>query len=161
MSRMRFDTALVCLNGHVVNPKFHGIPGFNAGHCSDCGEETIFECPECGEEVRGGVHEVVSSRPNQPPPYCHSCGQPYPWTERKLKAVEELVEELDGLSPDERQLLAKDIRDVTVEGPRTMVAAAQLKRLLAKGRGYAAKAIVRELDEVAVEKARDILAGQL
>ena len=37
------------------------------------------------------------------PSFCPDCGEPYPWTEAKLKAAQELTDLNEDLSPEERE----------------------------------------------------------
>ena len=76
---------------------------------------------------------VVPPPYKSPPSYCHACGKPYPWTALKLEAAKELVEELDGLDAEERQLLKQSLDDLVTDSPKTEVAGLRFKRLMKKG----------------------------
>lgn len=76
---------------------------------------------------------VVPPSYNSPPSYCRACGKPYPWTALKLEAAKELVEELDGLDAEERQLLKQSLDDLVTDSPKTEVAGLRFKRLMKKG----------------------------
>ena len=85
------------------------------------------------------------------PIFCPDCGKPYPWTEAKLKAAQELADELDNLSPEERDLLKKSLDDIMLDTPQTIVAATRFKKIAAK----AGKATVKELRKLVVDIASE------
>jgi hypothetical protein len=66
------------------------------------------------------------------PSYCHFCGTPYPWTVLKLEAAKEMAEELDELSPEEKEKLKDSLDDLTVNTPKTNLAVTRTKKLLGK-----------------------------
>lgn len=75
----------VCLNGHKITSNYDSAPEFRQSKCDKCGSDTIHECPECGEPIRGEYHvEGVTSLMAGPDPkdYCHKCGEPYPWVDQ-------------------------------------------------------------------------------
>ncbi|MFC1933668.1 DUF2321 domain-containing protein [Chloroflexota bacterium] len=74
------------------------------------------------------------------PSFCPDCGKPYPWTEAKIKAAQELADELDELTSEERELLKKSIDDIIRDTPQTTVAVNRFKRLVAKAGKPAADA---------------------
>ena len=74
------------------------------------------------------------------PIFCPDCGRPYPWTEAKLKAAQELSDELDNLSPEERSLLKKSLDDIVRDTPQAPVAVTRFKRLVTKAGKPAADA---------------------
>jgi len=91
-----YDTQQVCLNGHQITANYHRSPEFRNDFCNICGEKTIFTCPKCNSEIRGDHHEdgvcIIGFR-TMVPDYCHKCGTPYPWTEkRKIKGLGRLPE---------------------------------------------------------------------
>ena len=76
--------------------------------------------------------------------FCPNCGKPYTWTEAALKAAQELSDELENLSPEERDLLKKSIDDIVRETPQATVAVSRFKRLVAKA-GPVAADMYREI----------------
>jgi len=90
------------------------------------------------------------------PIFCPDCGKPYPWTEKNLKAAQDLADEVDNLSPEERSLLKKSLDDIVRDTPQTPVAVTRFKKLVAKAGPVAAdgfrKILVDVLSE-AVKKA--------
>ncbi|MFC4797756.1 DUF2321 domain-containing protein [Neobacillus sp. GCM10023253] len=129
-----YDTAQVCLNGHVFNSTSIKFPKPNQNFCGACGADIISKCAECGEEIRGKLHTpgvTVVGRWN-PPSYCHHCGKPFPWIAEKLNAAKELAELLDNLTPEEQEQLKMSLDDLIKDGPRTVVAQTRFKRILSK-----------------------------
>ena len=165
MSDGWYDTAQICINGHTVNLMSVSRPEHNRKFCDRCGAPTITKCQNCNVSINGFYHEgtadefdiegMIEEIVNPPPnithdyttvqSFCHDCGKPYPWTEAILKAAKELSEELDNLSPEERNLLKKSIDDIVRETPQTTVAVSRFKRLVAKA------------EPVAVDMYREIL----
>src|SRR5262245_59758433 len=128
------DIAQICLNGHVINSSTKEYPQFSKKFCKDCGAATITQCVHCNAEIQGTYHVpdslFIGSLPM--PAFCSDCGSPYPWTESKLQAARELANELDGLSPSERESLAKTLDDLVKDTPNTPVAATRFKKIVAK-----------------------------
>lgn len=98
----------ICKKGHQQN-------NYDTNYCPQCGENVISKCDSCSSIIRGGYvdqevkydehdrqyfdDEFVAFDTKEIPNYCHSCGNPYPWTEKLLgecKLVLELQsEEID------------------------------------------------------------------
>lgn len=128
-----YDVALICKNGHVINESMHDNPEFNTKFCNECGAETINTCPRCGAEIRGrynveGVFDLTG-RTMEAPAYCYNCGKPYPWTEEKMKALEETVNLMDELTQDEKKDFIDSAKDITTDNPRTNLGALKLRNL--------------------------------
>ena len=96
-----YDVSQVCLNGHTITCNARRSPEFTQAFCSKCGEATVTACPECNEPIQGEYHVegVVALGFSDPPPpnFCHACGNPYPWTQRRLDAAKALAEEFENL----------------------------------------------------------------
>lgn len=136
-----YDIAQICLNGHVVNHSTQRRPEANRKHCSRCGAETITDCPRCNDSITGmsyGRGPAYYERPA----YCSSCGGAYPWTEARLKALEEFAEEQ--IAEEDRNRFADIIENLVSETPRTPLAVERMKKLLEKV-GPAASEMVRKL----------------
>ena len=46
------------------------------------------------------------------PAFCYKCGDPFPWTAAALRAAEDLADEMDALSDDEKESLKKTLPDL-------------------------------------------------
>lgn len=81
MNDSYYDTAQICLNGHVVNTMATSSPQSNQKHCAECGAQTITGCPACTAAIRGHYHMpgVIGFLDYQKPAYCHNCGNAFPW----------------------------------------------------------------------------------
>ncbi|MCA9804975.1 MAG: DUF2321 domain-containing protein, partial [Cyanobacteria bacterium HKST-UBA02] len=78
----RYDIALICLRGHVVNDASKAYPQHNEDFCSECGSPTFSKCSVCDEAIRGEykVDNVIGAFQYKRPDFCHACGSPYPWS---------------------------------------------------------------------------------
>lgn len=84
------DTAEVCLNGHVINANIKKNPTLRKKHCGICGEETITQCPLCGDSIHGRIiYENFEDKTVWGPPsnYCNNCGNPYPWFKKTAEEI--------------------------------------------------------------------------
>lgn len=169
MSDNWYDTAQICTNGHVINWASISKPENNKKFCDKCGAPTITNCQHCNAVIKGTYHEgrftldkhnrrireILDGLPSTRDynlglilrSFCPDCGEPYPWTEAKLKAARELADLLEELSPEEREILKKSFDDIVWDTPQTAVAATRFKKLCAK----AAKAATTA-GKVAAEK---------
>ena len=157
MSDGWYDTAQICTNGHVINTGSISYPENNSKFCDRCGAPTITNCPNCSAFIRGCYRGGVISFGYTPPSFCPHCGNPYPWTEARLKAAKELADELDNLSLEEQEMLKKSIDDIIRDTPQTPVAAKRFKRLVTKAGQVAAEGFKKILFDVASEAAKRII----
>ena len=180
MSDDWYDTAQICTNGHVINWMSISKPEYNRRFCDKCGAQAITNCQYCNAIIKGYYHkgrltmekyerrirEALDAIPDPMldynttltrPSFCPNCGKPYTWTEAKLKAAQELSDELDNLSPEERSLLKKSLDDIVRDTPQTTVAATRFKRLVAKAGKPAADAFKDILVDVLSETAKKII----
>jgi len=131
-----FDTALICLNGHMKNDCSKSWPQQNSPHCQECGAKTISQCPECKTDIRGKYHmpNVVdlTGHTAPVPKFCHHCGKAYPWTASSLSAARELIREAEGLTENERGILERSLDDLIRETPQTPVEVLRFKRFVTK-----------------------------
>ena len=128
-------TAQICLNGHVLTSSHKPAPGHEQKFCPRCGEAAVTRCESCQAEIRGryevpGVIDYTNTYAT--PGFCHSCGKPYPWTERRLQAAKELADELDELSETERLTLRNSLEDLIRDTPRTELAGIRFKKMMKK-----------------------------
>src|SRR5690606_24440218 len=120
MSDSFYDTAQICLNGHVINTMAASSPQSNQKHCAECGAQTITVCPDCNSPIRGYYHVpgVFGFFDFNRPGYCHNCGKPYPWTVASLEAARDLADELETLNAEERQQLKDSFPDLVRSTPK-------------------------------------------
>lgn len=149
--RASFDRAQVCLNGHLINSSSGDLPEFNEVFCSKCGAKTISFCPHCNAEIRGSLRGVVSTGEIDVPAFCSNCGRSYPWVESSLSAAKDLADELDELSPEDRQALKGSLEDLVRDTPKTQVAIARFKKIVPKAGRLAAEGLKKVLVDVATE----------
>lgn len=154
-----YRTAEVCLNGHHTTGNIETSPERRSRYCSKCGSETITQCPSCSVDIRGYhfAPGVIAVGSYSPPKYCHACGRPLPWTEGKISAAQELVEELEELSESERSTLKESILELTQDSPRTELASLRYKRLIAKSGKVVGQALNSVVASIATEGAKNLL----
>lgn len=153
-----FDTAQICLNGHVVNQMTKRYPEQNQKFCDKCGAQTITECSYCKIPIRGHLHAEHNYDFNYTPPrFCHNCGKPYPWTELKLKAAQELIDEAEKLTDTERTILKQSIDDLVKGTPNTQVAALRFKKYATKAGDVILGGLRDIMVDIASETAKKIL----
>lgn len=156
-----YDTAQICLNGHVITQVSQSAPEFRQEFCERCGEPTITVCRKCNTAIRG-LHHAGAGRPTvggpySPPGFCHDCGEPYPWTATALQAAQELADELDDLTDEERETLKNSLDDLVRDTPRTAVAATRFKKLVARAGPAVADALKEILVDVVSESAKKLI----
>jgi hypothetical protein len=97
-----YDVSQICLNGHTITRRAASSPEFTKKFCPKCSEETITTCPNCNQPIQGEFHVegvmAVSFEVPPPPSFCHNCGHPYPWTNRRIESARALADEFDELS---------------------------------------------------------------
>ena len=157
MSDSYYDTAQVCLNGHVISSFAASQPQSNQKFCAECGAGTITACPACSTSIRGNYHVpgVIGFFDYNKPAYCYNCGKPFPWTAASLEAASDLVDDLDTLSQEEKQQLKESFPDLVRDTPRTAVAESRFKRLTKKAGSetvWAMRSILIDVVSEAVKK---------
>lgn len=126
-----YDTALICKNGHVINDSVRENPLDNTPFCKECGAATIKSCLSCNAPIRGSYKNedfAYIGFYDNAPAYCHNCGNPYPWTAEKLKAIQEIMS-MGNLSEEDEDDFNKNLVDIVSETPRTKVAALKIKMM--------------------------------
>ncbi len=153
-----YDTAQICLNGHVINGAIRKYPEDNSAFCRTCGAQTITDCPNCNASIKGNSYgdSFAFSCELKFPNYCENCGKPFPWTEAAIKAAQDLAQELE-LTPEEKTSLTGAIEDLVKDNPQTTVSATKFKRLVTKGGAWSLDAFKDILVSVASESAKKIL----
>ena len=157
-----YDTAQICLNGHVINANVNEFPAHNATHCSKCGEPTITQCPSCNTEIRGS-HEAEGvaglGREFQAPAYCHKCGKIYPWTEKRLLAAKQLADGYDELSSDDKEKLKGTFDDLFRENAMTEIAGFRFKTIMTKVRKESYEEMKNIFTDITIQAIRKFLFG--
>lgn len=154
----QYDTAQVCLNGHVATSHYHDYPEFREDFCSECGAPTTTTCHVCAKEIRGSYRDTASLGDFDPPSFCINCGKPFPWTGAKIAAAKAMADELSDLTDHERVLLKASIDDIAADTPMTQVAVVRFKKLLPK-MGELADGMRKLVVEIAGKTAAELLKG--
>lgn len=138
------DIAEICNNGHLITQFAQTEPQNRKKFCDKCGAATIKHCPKCTHTIQGFYsHPTNSHSLREPPAFCHNCGAAYPWTEQRLAAAKELVEE-SGLSREENVQFQESLNDLVRQTPQTPLAVSRFKKLMTKA-GPAAANGVRDI----------------
>lgn len=127
-----YDTAQICLNGHTVNSTARAAQDRNEEFCSQCGQKTLTACPACGAYIRGLHRSDNNSFEFSFPHYCFKCGRSFPWTEKKMSALGELVGMIDGLTEAEKDNICSRLADIIADNPGTEAASIAIKKGLSK-----------------------------
>ncbi|MCG0278217.1 MAG: DUF2321 domain-containing protein [Thermanaeromonas sp.] len=151
-----YDTAQICLNGHVINSMAQSSPENNQKFCDQCGAETITNCKSCNAPIRGYYHVegAIVLQDYTAPSFCYNCGKPYPWIEKKLMAAKELADEIDSLSEEEKEILKKSIDELVEGGPKIEVASVRFKKIVGRAGSQFAQAFKEILIDVLSEAAK-------
>ncbi len=154
-----YQLGQICLNGHPITGSADAYPEFAKNFCPDCGQATITKCLKCEVNIQGSYYApgVLSYRGYESPAFCHNCGSPYPWTEEKLKAAQELIYEDEELSDDQKEILNKTLPDLVSETPRTQLAATRFKKIVNKAVNFTGEGLKQILIEIAAESAKKML----
>jgi hypothetical protein len=112
--------------------------------CPKCGAPTITDCEHCQNQIKSGRR----------PAYCVKCGKPFPWTESTIATAKELTDELEKLNAEEKTALKATFSDLTVDTPRTELAAHRFKNLLSKIAPSAGEALKNIIVTIATEAAK-------
>ncbi len=160
-----YDTAKICINGHVITDSLQIDTQIDQKFCDKCGSSLITKCPNCNANIRGKKHirdvtSITNSRVfplTKPDKFCYNCGKPYPWLESKIKAAQELAHEIENLSEEEINILTDSINDIVVDTPKTQVSASRFIKILSKTGKGVINAFRDLLIDVASETAKKII----
>jgi hypothetical protein len=157
-----YETAQVCINGHVITSAIESSRSSMQDFCEDCGKPTIIKCSDCKTHIRGSYRSqnAVLITEYIVPKFCYKCGRPFPWTKAKLDAVRELVEFEEKITTKEKELLKNSLDDIIAENPKTEMAAIKFKHIMAKVGQETAKALRDIIVDIASETAKKILLVQ-
>jgi hypothetical protein len=152
-----YDIMQVCMNGHQITTGAHSHPQHRQPFCSECGAETITQCPECNTDIRGFYHarNVIGAIDPPVPNNCHNCGAAYPWRQTAIaEAIEVLQMDLD---EQDAASVPELVKAVSIEAPGTQIAAIKLKRLLPKIGKATYDVAVKVISDLASETAKKTL----
>jgi hypothetical protein len=154
-----YDVMQVCLNGHTTTEYAASQPEFRKPFCPECGAATITACPECNGSIQGTYHVpgvfILSGSVSRAPNNCPQCGSAYPWRQAAIaNAIEVLQMDLEGQDATD---VAELVKAVSVDTPRTEVAALKLKRLLPKLGKATYDVAIKVITDVAAETAKKTL----
>ena len=129
--------------------------------CPQCGSQTFYSCPSCGEPIRGKYFEYdtlfVPEPPDQTPFYCHNCGKPYPWTQKIIDNAIELLSLDENLDSDTKSIIKNAIPNLLVDTPETPVSVAKYRSAMSKT-GQIVKDSMRQLlIDIITESAKKII----
>jgi len=160
MGESWYDTAQICKNGHLVTECYKFLPVHAEKFCSKCGAGTITKCSHCDAKIRGAYNVTGGggSSEYEVPLYCYSCGEAYPWTEEKIKAIKEFSNETD-LSAENKKIIEENIQSIVVVSPNTQVAAVKIKKVLLKVGGAFAQKLQDMIVDIASETAVKLIKG--
>ena len=148
-----YGVSQICLNGHCITDDANENPDRTANACNKCGAKTITACQKCGTSIRGHYYSDTPGffLPYEVPAYCHKCGAPYPWTETKLRAAQELILEDENSSREEKDKLIEVLPALVVDMPQTKLAETRMKKFLAKAGSFVAEGVKSIIVEIASE----------
>lgn len=157
-----YRVAQVCPNGHVATTAADVHPELREAFCSQCGEATLTTCATCNASIRGDYHVegvIGFGGGYEPPPFCHNCGDRFPWTERKIAGAVELVEAGADLSAEEVQQFKADLTELTKDSPKTHAASIRFKKVMAKVGNSVASGVRDIVVDVLSEAAKKTIWG--
>jgi hypothetical protein len=121
-------------------------------YCTKCGAPNIERCEHCNSALK-------ERRAFERPSYCGDCGKPHPWTAIALATANEYADELEGLSNDDKMILKGTFIDLTVDSPRTALAASRFKRIVKMVTPTAKDILTKIVVEFATQAAKTALGG--
>lgn len=155
------DTALICLDGHIINDSMKDQPQLNKKHCPQDGKPTISECPECHKPIAGEIHysNVFGAHTFKLPAFCIECGKPYPWTTAKQNAAKELAKELK-LSIEDQKTLETSIDQISKNDAQAQVSATKINRIMKSITSTTGEVLHKLIVDISSETAKKILLGR-
>ena len=128
-----YDTAQVCLNGHLITDSANSHPELRKNKCNKCGADTITGCQNCKSPIKGdsrvpGVFMMTSSYHR--PMFCENCAFPYPWIEGITKSCSALIDLSEILSQQEKEELVININSVMKTDSSVGIARVKARRTL-------------------------------
>ena len=143
----------VCRNGHQIE-------GPLVKYCPRCGTDTISQCPKCHSNLSGISKSSSNEREERNiklPYYCHSCGDPFPWTVTTMETLEELYKGIDALNEEGKRVFIKDIEEIIKDSPKAKVAAIRIRTLIERIPPIAAKIVSDMITDISSDSIRKII----
>ena len=154
-----YDVQQICENGHQITYGYHQRPEERKEFCQLCGAPTIISCPSCDEAIRGGKFEHSQRKTLEGlafvPSYCPNCGEPFPWTQKKIQTAIQIFAEFSDLEEKEKATIEQDVENIAKDVPETELSARRIKHIL-KRCGNAGYEVIMEF---ASRTAANILKG--
>jgi hypothetical protein len=152
----------ICLNGHVLFDNLERLDKTQE-FCEECGKKIISSCENCNNPIRGDLYipNVSILAQSKAPVYCYACGNPLPWTEAGIKALEEFIDFEENLPKGEKQKLKKSIDDIISETPGSQFASMLFKRALTIMGKETAKGTKDIIFKIATEQVKDVISSQM
>ncbi|MEM9243892.1 MAG: DUF2321 domain-containing protein [Pseudomonadota bacterium] len=137
-----------------------------------CGEEIIANCPYCNIEIRGRkefvVQKIMLSSPTlmekklsisyERPKYCYNCGKPFPWIEKAIESVIEVIKEDEKkLSCGELDQLHHDMIELSQDGPKVKSSAARFNKIIKKLSALTAQMAREIIVDIASDTAKKLI----
>ena len=167
-----YDIAQICLNGHVITLNTNHCPMDKKSFCPQCGATAITECPNCHSLINGQPYfkeildfaedDIFRTDLKIPqkfilPAYCPNCGKPYPWTKTFLEESNNIVDNLEDLSPEQKQELKLTFPDLIVETPKTYSHAFMAAKIIDATKSVGKAFLIDLLKEHAITKVLKLL----
>ena len=127
-STQGYDVMEVCLSGHRITDAAASFPHRRKQFCPDCGERTIDACPECAAHIQGRPTGRIVPAGTPVPNHCPNCGAAYPWRQAAIANAIEVVQM--HLDVADAASVPELVKLVSIQAPRTEVAALKLRRLV-------------------------------
>ncbi len=170
MSQM-YDVQQVCENGHQMADCYNIYPEKRKKFCQECGATTLTACLCCGTEIQGarikigqiwddaelGLRRMIRADPFavDVPSYCPNCGEPYPWTQKRIRAAIQILAEFGDLGEEEKKTIDQDVENIAKDVPDAELSARRIKRIWERGKDVGYEIIM----EFASRTAAKILKG--
>jgi hypothetical protein len=140
----KFDTAQICINGHLISTATETRPQSKRDFCDKCGVETICICPNCKKPIKGdylgsdinekqnktNIHGLLDSLGFSIPQFCDSCGTSFPWFQQKPELVYEFVENIASLTFEQKTDFINSIVELIKETAKAPIAKIRLRNIL-------------------------------
>ncbi len=157
----KYDTAQICMNGHVISSMASTYTENQKKLCSECGEETIMSCLSCNSFIKGyyEVPGVIGFYDFEKPKFCENCGTPFPWTVKYQNAANELIDLSETLSEQEKEDFKNSVTNLIKSSASSNVAQLKLKKYVSKAGTEIAKGMREILVDVVSETVKKSIWG--